>query len=361
MPFFALYIFLMLLGFIMPNSKILSIIQLAFLWFIFWHLDYPSDLDNYKFVYTLIAEGNNEYLLSYEPLFTMLMKACSSVGMDFVLFRLAVGTISYLLLYTAISFFTKNTAFVLSMCFIFPCLPFGWIIRAFLSSTIVIFAVRFLLSKRIKWFVIFVVIASFIHYSAIFYFVFLLVDKKLEAGKVIILIFFEVLLLVVYSQNWLVPVASLISDNPKFLSWFRPGELSHVSIIGFLFVASVYVFLLLLVKYACKNTTGESSNSKDIIFASLAERISIMLMLTLPFTIASEQFIRILYGILPLMYCSCANMDCYKIAKKISLRRGVIYLSQQSLIPILFAIWTCLYFNIIYSPTGYTTFSAFFS
>ena len=181
----AVYLFLIILGLHYPKSKAITLIMLIFMWITYGLNTDGGDFAQYKFLYENLVYAN--LLSHHEPGYTLVSFICLKFGFTYQLFRCVLATIYLGILYSAVKYYTTFTAYVFSLLMIFPFLLFVSVLRAGISTVIILYASRYLVSEKKKSgikYIALVVIATIFHYSSIFFLVFLFAKKsKFESSS----------------------------------------------------------------------------------------------------------------------------------------------------------------------------------
>lgn len=192
---------MLILGWINQKNKYLAY-TIMIIFFILVCFSYDSyDYVNYNRMYDIIAIGNTA---GYEPLFELLMKGASILGLNYDQFRMVCTAIEIALINSTIKRYCGNNAFVWSMFLVFP----GWLLtilcRFTLGFSVIIFGVRYLIENSSKEknhknlfkvthalqynaikYIVCVVIAALIH-SSLWIMLILLLVKKFRVRTIII-------------------------------------------------------------------------------------------------------------------------------------------------------------------------------
>ncbi|MBZ4656143.1 MAG: hypothetical protein JG759_691 [Thermoanaerobacter sp.] len=242
---FALLIFI---AFIKKDSKILAIFLLTLMWVLYGWNTGNADYINYNVAYYHNAISPINY--NKEIAFQLLCKLFNKFGLDYNQFLVIISITGLVLITSTIRRYTKNVAFVLAMYFIFPFMLDVVQVRNFLAMAIVVFGLRFLIEKK-KWgkvkYIILVLLASTFHYSALFYFIFLLKEVQ-STKKLVYFSLFTTSICVVNSYTELIPtLAAKIAPNAKVYAWF-----TNRMNLGIFIALFVHAVTFLLVNYAYK-------------------------------------------------------------------------------------------------------------
>lgn len=175
-------IFLVCLNLVYKNSKLFFLMLLFWLWILFGWSYGTADYQIYMNRYNFFIEKS----IYTEPVFTLIQKLAHIFQLDFREFLVAISFLGLLLIGKTIYDLSSNFGFTLALYSIFPFVIDVTVIRFFLASSIIIFGFRYLLDFSLErktindflW-IICVTIASLVHMSCIFFYIFL-VPKRLN-------------------------------------------------------------------------------------------------------------------------------------------------------------------------------------
>lgn len=148
-----------------------------------------------------------------EPGYLLLNYIVGIFTSDFQVFLFIISLISILFYYKAIEYERKNVNLFLTV-FLFGTimyLYFFGIIRLFLASSIIAYALRFVFEKNSKKFILFTLLATSIHYSAIFmlfllYFSTEQYDKPRKTRNIILLVIVGMPALIFLVTHFIFPI-----------------------------------------------------------------------------------------------------------------------------------------------------------
>jgi hypothetical protein len=306
---YVLSILLVSAGFIKQNSKIVAIILFCFLWILFGWNRGNVDYDNYVRGFSW-AHGALRF--NSEIGTQLLYKLFILIGLEYKHFLIITSLIGLLLINNTIKTYTKNVALVFSLYLIFPFVIDVVQSRGFLSMSIILYASQFIIEERkggtLKY-IILILLASSIHYSAIFYITFILIKHKDIS-------YLTVLSLVLTITGLAIAFTNLI---PKLLLVFVPLEkvahyLENRLNWGILVALVVYAsnFFLVYYSYHKIKSIQEQKNNGDITqktgfqFVEGVYKINILLLLLFILYVFNMIFFRLYRNILILNYIAYA-------------------------------------------------------
>lgn len=174
----VLYIIILLVNLISAilntRSKSLTWLSILFLYLMMWGNSYNGDYLAYKAIY----EGFVRYPL--EPGFKFLLDLFYGVGFSYQSFLLLLGLVSFLLVGSTVKKYVGNLSLIIAVYLMGPVAMDVVVVRSTFAMAIVIFALQFLIQgKRLKYGIL-VVVASFIHVSALVFMLPLLLRIKIR-------------------------------------------------------------------------------------------------------------------------------------------------------------------------------------
>lgn len=241
-----IYIVLIILSFIFRTSKLLSVVILIFMW-VLWGWNYDNgDYVAYKTLYENALFDVGYYEVGYK----LLMQVAQINGLDFQQFQILISLI-VILLWGRFAFLLSYTPALFLVCVSLFFFPLDYVLlRNTLAFSIVLQGFYCVFAKRklalVKYFV-FVLCASTIHSTSLFYLLFLIIFKKgffKSHGILLAVIVFSILLILPLSSHIL-----------SFLSVFAEdrGEIygsSYPIFVMYSFFQVINVFFIYLF-YSC--------------------------------------------------------------------------------------------------------------
>ncbi|MBX4264094.1 EpsG family protein [Clostridium estertheticum] len=298
------------------KSKIMFYILLLFTWLMFGWNTFNADYYTYEQTYYSIGlyNGYNAYFQSIEIGYRFINKIAYALGLDYSTFIIVFSAIGLLMIGNTILKYSQKPSYVLALYFIYPFLMDVVQIRNFMAMAIIIYGVRFLISsKKLDkvWFIIFVLLASSFHKTAIFY-ITLLFARVSNRNKLIkwvscVMVFFWSLPLLMN-----IPFISSILGGIKYFS----TDTSLVTKMGYFIYFGIDILLVRFSYKKIKCTDSEVSlnnikehTSFDIMnFTNIILNINIIMLCMYPLIFFSVEFIRIYRNLLPLNYILFSNV-----------------------------------------------------
>lgn len=303
----ALIVVFFLMAVISPRSKPIYYIILAFMWVLFSFNVGAPDTANYERVY------NVGIMTAYEPLFTGLMFVCRSLHIPFVGFRMIVA--SLIALFLTLSFKQVEEYKTLAAA-IYLVAPFPWQVsgmRAALACVLVMYALTQIIdndNKNTKKFIIFVLIATLVHYSSIVFLLMLLANQKTSKKRIIVFCAIAVIgTLIVQRTDVLLNFVSSFTSRNKTLIWLSGGvgKAGYPSLNGF-----IAELLILIGNLFFSNLSRKILNRRNAPEANIAEiifRFNMISILFVPLLRLNDTFMRLIYvvhGINIILYAMTA-------------------------------------------------------
>ena len=310
--------------FIKTCGKRVALLLLLFMWLLYWSNTLNPDYYNYLRMYNSIQAGApifNE--LRSEFGYRILMKIATYFNFSFTVFLAVLTACSYLLIHSTVKKYCKNYNYVYSLYFIFPFFLDVVQIRNFVAMSIFIFAVRYLLKNSFKSklkYIILILLASSIHYSAALYLPMILINVKrknlLVRGIVLFSILGSIMILINDKQIPLIPsLISSIFPSDKILEWFRSK--TNLGFLLFWFMQMLSFLVLYFTKSLIKKKNKFPNAKEEILFVELTYWINLLAFIYLPFYLLESTFTRLMRNIISLNYISFAIVNDNLRNKKI--------------------------------------------
>lgn len=177
----SIWLFFIFLGFIIKNSKIITILQLLFATLMITFNNNNPDQLNYITTYFSL-KTNSSLLFNQNPIFNFLLYIFG-VFNNYNVALCCIVIISFYFLYKGISFYTDNTSFVISLYLISPFVIDGTQIKNFVAMCIWIYFSTYLFkatkdhkfNKNAVIYLLGVLITTMIHFSFMFTVLYILV------------------------------------------------------------------------------------------------------------------------------------------------------------------------------------------
>lgn len=338
--FMLITIILIFIGFIKKNSNIIFIIQIIWMYLLLAGNTQSMDYG----VYTNMFETSQNKESAIGNIYAYLCYLAGQIGLDFFEFNAVINIFIMIIIIYILKKYTKNYCFVMSLLFIYPFIENIIQKRFYLASIIVCLAiVSFLLKKGIIYkfiYIILIIIATYVHQSAIFYLLFLIypiINKKKT---------FIIMLIISIVFSLFLPDLSSIFFAEKTELYF--GELHSkikYPILNFILWSGFhicFVFLYYIFYSKCKKHISNKIFYKYIISIN---KINICSLLFIPMYAWEPTFFRIFRGILLLNYIAISMIipSGYKYYK-------IVFYSMIIYIIYIIISFVCIYF---FASAGY--------
>lgn len=269
------------------KSKILFASLFVLMWVLFGWNYFNADYPMYKNMYSIPTSELDFF--SYEGGYKFLIFCCKSIGLNFHQFYVLVSALLLLLVFRFFYIFSCLPAF-LTVCFFWFFFPLQFVLlRNFLAFSIILQGLipvfRNENYSKIKY-VFFVLLASTIHISSLFYLVFLIGFRTSEIKiKTISLWVLGVLLVLFLSHNYIFSFLSLIHEEKTL--FYR------TSLTLFLAYSFIQILNLFVINYFLKldNRLGEEENARA---NTIVLNINILMLFLIPVYYEMAVFVRIL-------------------------------------------------------------------
>lgn len=353
-----LEILLLMIGILKRRSSIILFSISVFIWiYVSFSFD-SADIVNYRYAY-----DNNIYL-GKDPLFFSIQNFFVNKGWSFTAFKIFLGTVISTVFFYIINKYKDCKAILATICIFIPCISFATQIRSGLAGVIAFSAIYILTAKgkgKIIIYIFLVLLASFIHQSALVYLV--LVIPCFVKGNKNYLYFVRgftitliCVLLVAPTSISLIVNALIKIDNVHIqtlafrLNQMFSGEYK-ATIIGFLFNAMHHFIIFLCADYSQKKEIlllGNMISENELKRVKFERAINNTLLVFIPLYIISFHFVRTLYYVLPFMY-AIAFSSIFRMRKYSKIvNYGRIQIMLMFIVTIFVFIW-----GIIQEPNDY--------
>lgn len=292
-------------SFFRRHSKIVTLLSFVFIWILFWGNTNNPDLSNYMIYYEEVKMNVITFSNDLrEPGYFFINLIFAKLGFSYHYFMAVVTLICYLLIFSTIRKYTNNyNCILLLYCihlFIFDIIQ----IRNFISVSLFIFAIRFLIKDNIKnrvKYTLIICIASTIHTTSLFFLLALLIKDNKQNHLIKFIAIFSILgCIIVFFNGNKIPFISAIMEN--MLRGTVRGRYLTVEVpiryILTLFTLQVLNFTML---YLCKRNMdiaydyiSDNKNLDIIKFVNVIFWINALSFMFLPFCMQSINFYRLM-------------------------------------------------------------------
>lgn len=310
-------ILLNLVGVVRKNkSKFIIFVTVLIFWLLFAGNNYNPDYFNYLDLYNQVKLNGLSGVANRDFGYKLIMYFFTLIGAEYEVF---VGFISFLGLFLISHIVNKyspspNTVFILYS--IYPFLLDIVQVRNFLMMAVVLWSVTVLIEKQneitVK-FILIMLLAFSIHYSAILYFPIIVLQSKYKGSiSVFINIFVILFSMIVLVNDNQIPFIKIIldifTDNQYIFDWFN-----RATEWGFLFFWTMHISAFIFIKWTRKiiATRIQSLEQKDYIFVDTVYWVLLIGFIWFPFYMVSIEFIRILRNLFILIYIAASIANKY--------------------------------------------------
>ena len=333
MSYFSIFITVLVIlwGVFAKQSKGIARILLLLLFVLFAFertAEGDGDYANYLISYQAIGDGSFWALESYEPLYLLFGYVGNFFHLSFDLARGILCFFEILVIYRSIKKLTSNTAFVLSLFFVFPALFDAELFRWSMGFTFLMASFPYLISakdgvrKDVLKFIILVLCASLAHASCFFFLLLLFVLIKNKKKRNILILSLGLALLfssaIFYRILGYLPLGDSIQDK------YHSETLSNWHGVIMVTARQLLVFVLSYVslrQYQGKfhSLNIERSDSECTPLQRIVFDINIIMLLIIPVSVYTSQVLRYMQIPLVLNYISCA-----KTIEQLPYKRNII-------------------------------------
>lgn len=308
-----------ILGLLFPRNRFVSFFLLVIDWVLFAFSTGNADWLAYQAIYRDSAwsiKTVHGFYGNIEIGFQILCSFCRDIlHLDYVMFRGVILTLTLMLFFFTIKRYTRNTAMVLSLFTIFPLLISGVQIRSWIAFCIVFWAIRYLEADTIKGmgiYVAWVFLAMSVQVSSIAYLLFLLCkfndEKRLRR---IIAIW------CIVGRFFVLELAYRITSVRTHLIQYLNATSIVTQIMMLIIMITIYVLAVVSRKLLRQRQDAliyqgyelAAYERKQIVFADMTVKISIVIIATWPFTAVTIEIIRFVRYVLILGYVTCSILS----------------------------------------------------
>lgn len=291
-----------ILGIFFKHSRIVSLYMCAILWIIMGWQSGTADMYNYGVLYR--SSVNIHFIsMMQSPLYNLFNYLLNKSGAPFQYVYIIGSLISIIALYIAICRFTDEQNYALSLFLISTYLLYAVQIRNFMALPYILLAVDSLTEDHRSYirFIIFILIASGFHISAIFY-IFLILIPRLNKKQTLIYTVVVSGLAYISAGSWMRIAQSGRSVEYKLFS----GDVLTTLIYDLLVLIGIVlvIFEYLMIEKDIDN--GQYDLKKQLNKMDLIAKINIFMLIMIPLQSVSIEFVRLYRNILVLDFISCS-------------------------------------------------------
>lgn len=163
-------------------TKCISVVYVVFIWFVnSFRYMVGADYETYTIIYNLSIESS--YMSLAEPSLVLLVQLLNEIGFSSQMLFLVYETILLMFLYFGIRFYAKNEQQVILALLMYTFFPRGYwtsmnLVRQATAVAIVLWSSQFIIKKNFGKYLLGIVFATFLHYSAIIFLPFYWMNKQ---------------------------------------------------------------------------------------------------------------------------------------------------------------------------------------
>ena len=318
-------LFLIILGFIRPKDKWVTLLFLVYMWALVGLNTFTPDWESYEEKYETFL-----LLKDYEIGHQGLILGCNYLGLSYQEFRMVYGFLMSIFAGIAVRRLSPYPNYLLAFFLIWPFVGNVSGIRQGLANVIVCCGIPCLFregKKHIIYYLLWIALAWSIHQSSLFYLV--LLFSRMEYGKrekrVVIITALVGLFLISSAQIF--NGIPFIADNHKLNKWLNLSAdegADHQNIAGFLirsFFVCCYAYVVPRLARIIETHTILTEKEKRRI--RTISNISVLMILTIPGYVVSGEYQRFLYAMLLAYYAVFADFRFRRFQKPFQ-QRGVL-------------------------------------
>lgn len=289
-------VLLIALGFLKKRNKLLFYLQGFWLWLIVGFSDGGTDFVGNAYIYNQhgqrLFQGFNEWLSN------IIIYFFHKFSFEYWEYNCIVSLIAIIALMALIYKVSLKPCAVMSMFYIYPLVDSVVQKRFFLSMCLVVFALYFLKNKKRKLYILFIVLASGFHITALIYFlVGIFINNEyipLNVKKIIGVLVFLLEIYFLQINRSIFYITGLVSAG-KIDSYLNTGMSVFASsmFISSQILYTVLTCLILSDKYCTDNRRYDYSYIK---------RINVIMLLLIPFLFINSTFSRIYRTVMVISY-----------------------------------------------------------
>lgn len=303
---FFLTIIGIIVGLLFQKNKVVTTYNAVLMWIITgWQY---NTADYYEYGRLLSVSASNFSLSIFkEPFFYLINVVVNRFNGNIQAVYIICGLMAVVVLIWGISRLTDRINLVLSFFLIATFLLYAVQIRNFVAMAFILVAMKYIVDekKNVKKFVLFILIASGFHVTALFYLIFIPIPylTKLKVALLTLLLCIGAY----FSEN-------LLSSTLLSLGRIDYTVSSHSSFT--IAVYNIYVLaIILFVIIICQVIERKSDYYSDIEggyttqhMAQAAEKIAIMMLVCIPLQSVTIECVRLCRNLLPFFFCVIARL-----------------------------------------------------
>ncbi len=341
-----LYLLAFVLAFAFKNKRKYDYILIIILCIICYLSPNIADMGPYSLNYYAVGQG--DYSLFLGRGWLALCIVGNKLGLSYILFKTIIFAMGLLLIRTTIRKISIKKINPLLFYLIFPALLDCIQIRFFIAASIVVFAIPWLFKpnlKRIIFYILAVSVASLIHNSCLFYFIFCFIPllKKFKTHVITILIFICVFAFIILKDYVVLMFYYILPETQyaRINNYLTGDHTSYYGIIVYAFLFIIHLFAINRIKLLYANDLSTNGKMMKYEVIKTVEIINVFLCISIAFVFLNSDFMRLQRGMLILNYILFADALYYHKNRNINIFK--IKIKLKFLIYFIMIIYTSLF------------------
>lgn len=309
-----LYIIIIIAGVCFPKARVLFYIEFVLAWFLIAGNYDNADYANYLHRYDM----GKEVLL--DAGFSVLCYFFDTLGFDYQGFKSILSLLCLLLVFRTIKKVSLRPAFIGSLFLLFPFILDVIQFRNFVAYSIVFAGIPYLYETGIKnaiKYVIIVIIATSIHFSAIFYLLFLLSKIRLKSWHIALGI-----LMVFVAKEFFKAFFSDYLDTDKLEFFDSPSKLGALFGSFVIIMNCIIIYYVYKSKKKCMITSNKDFFTMRFNAGNMWLLCNVLLVFIIPFLLDNGNYYRIFRNIIILNMAYIDNATYLRKNKRILIIAG---------------------------------------
>lgn len=305
---FLLVLMIIVMGFVLPKSKVLFVFQAAVMWFLMALNNGGADYQANEAFYMSANVGSIKKFFLDSGIYQGLCMFFRHINLDFPQAYSILCTVALLLVFFKVYHTAKKQCLVLSLCMLYPFVDFIIQKRNFLIVPVLMYIFPFLFKKTKTGDFIYCagcVLCGLIHVTGYVYLLFFFVYKILSIRKIKKYFLLNILLLLgaeVLCFPFLPNIASLFFPKAKVTLYFYSMLSSKA---GAMYTICAHLLFCGMVEYVCLRCRKRNSNPELTDELKYLFRISLLF---IPLYFYGAVFARIYIYMLPYAYIVFSNV-----------------------------------------------------
>lgn len=320
-------IIIILLGFLKKNNKVVTSIQIIYMWALIALNCNSSDYWAYEEMYRCCFEPR---YATHEIGYILLCKAGLMLGLSYTHFRMIIATIIIFFVFLGYRALTSNINMALSFYLVFGFVGNVSGLRNAIAASILIYASHYLIydTKKGVWKYLWLIcLAIMFHYSAFFYLIFVLCRAKIKPCLMGIMVAITSIgVMTVLKSGIIYKIIISFTNREKTVKWFSGYGSLSISPLYVISIIMIIIFLLLLKHKMILNINNGYISDK---YVERTEKIIILSLFSYALAACSSVvWVRLFVATLPIGYglYACENSTSYEQTVKFKQYNFILYL-----------------------------------